>query len=90
MILRDVFDSSQNELLDNYLKTLGNRKFDITTFFNYVKEQAKLIDENFYVKTGSQDESFHDLGDNVITVHDDNIVEGIKVVHKNKMYDYSI
>ena len=89
-ILQDVFDLRQKQFLNNYLESLGEKKFDIATFFNYVKEQAQLIDENFYVKTGSQDESFDDLGDNVITVHDDNIVEGIKVVHKNKMYDYSI
>ena len=89
-ILNSVFDAKQKLFLDNYLHSLGDRKFDIATFFNYVKEQAKLIDENFYVKTGSLEERFDDLGDNVVTVHDDNIVEGIKVVHKNKMYDYSI
>lgn len=89
-ILNSVFDAKQKEFLENYLRSIGNKKFDIATFFNYVKEQAKLIDENFYIKTGSADDSFDDLGENVITVHDDNIVEGIKVVHKNKMYDYSI
>ena len=89
-ILREVFDSEQSKLLNNYLASLGHRKFDVVSFFNYVKEQAKLVDENFYIKTGSAEESYDDLGDNIVTVHDDNIVEGIKVVHKNKMYDYSI
>ena len=89
-ILNDVFDDYQRQFLNKYLIGLGTKKFDVVTFFNYVKEQAKLVDENFYIKTGSYEESYDDLGDNVVTVHDENIVEGIKVVHKNKMYDYSI
>ena len=87
-ILNDAFDEEQKKFLNNYL--LNNRNFDVAQFFNYVKEQAKLIDEKYYVKTGWRDDDFNDIGDNVVTVHDEDIVEGIQVVHKNKMYDYSL
>lgn len=89
-VLREVFDRKQNEFLSSYINSLGNKEFDIVEFFNTVKENAKLVDNNYYVKTAWDNESYEDLGDNVVTVHDENIVEGIKVVHKNKMYDYSI
>lgn len=89
-ILREVFDKKQNAYLNKYLESLGGREFAAIDFFNSVKENAKLADQNYYVKTGWKEEYYDDLGDNVVTVHDDNIVEGIKIVHKNKMYDYSI
>lgn len=89
-VLREVFNKKQNEFLDKYLEGLEGKDFAAIDFFNNVKENAKLVDQNYYVKTGWEDEYYDDLGDNVVTVHDDNIVEGIKIVHKNKMYDYSI
>lgn len=89
-VLNEVFNAKQKKFLENYLNKYSDREFNVTDFFNYVKEQAKLIDENFYIKTGYHEDNFNELGDNVVTVHDDEITEGIKVVHKNKMYDYSI
>ena len=89
-VLKEVFNKKQNEFLASYINSLGNKEFNIVEFFNTVKENAKLVDSNYYVKTAWDHENYEDLGDNVVTVHDENIVEGIKVVHKNKMYDYSI
>lgn len=89
-VLNEVFNAKQKKFLENYLNKYSDRDFNVTDFFNYVKEQAKLIDENFYIKTGYHEDNFNELGENVVTVHDDEITEGIKVVHKNKMYDYSI
>lgn len=88
-VLKDVFDEKQVEFLDDYISKVDG-KFDIIAFFNHVNDQAKLLDENYYVKTGWNEENFDELHKKVVTVHDDEIAEGIKVVHKNKLYDYSI
>ena len=88
-ILNEVFDEKQKEFLVDYINNL-DKEFGITDFYNYVQDQAKLLDENYYVKTGWDEDNFDDLDKKVVTVHDEEITEGIKVVHKNKLYDYSI
>lgn len=88
-ILNDVFEDKQKEFLQDYISKL-DKEFSITDFYNYVQDQSKLLDENYYVKTGWNEDNFDDLNNKVVTVHDEEITEGIKVVHKNKLYDYSI
>ena len=59
-------------------------------FYGYVQEQSQLNDPVYYIHTGSENENFVDTSGNVETVFDDEISEGIKIIYKNKMYDYSI
>lgn len=88
-ILNQVFSKEEKAVLRKYIETNGGN-FDCIGFFNYVKQNAQLYDPNYYIKTAWQDEKFDDINDKVVTEHDENIVDGIKVVHKNKLYDYSI
>lgn len=88
-ILNEVFSREEKVVLQKYIETNGG-SFDCIGFFNYVKQNAQLLDPNYYIKTAWQDEKFDDINDKVVTEHDENIVDGIKVVHKNKLYDYSV
>lgn len=88
-ILNDVFSKEEKVVLQKYIENNAG-SFDCIGFFNYVKQNAQLLDPNYYVKTAWQDEKFDDINDNIVTEHDENIVDGIKVVHKNKLYDYSV
>jgi len=88
-VLRKSFKKNQLSLLDNYVSS-NNKTFSAVEFFEYVNRIAKQEDPTFYVKTGWADDYFDNISDNVVTIHDDSITEGVKIVHKDKVYDYSI
>ncbi|GEM_PF-5882643 len=88
-ILRSSFTDAQKSFIDEYKKT-SNVPFNVVGFYEYIKRIAKSEDPTFYVKTGWKEDYYDGLGSNVVTVHDDSITEGVKIVHKDKVYDYSI
>ena len=88
-ILRSVFDINENKLIDDF-KNIEKKPFNCIDFFSYIKRLAKEKDPKFYVKTGWKNEDYNKLGQDVVTVYDDKITEGVKIVHKDKIYDYSI
>lgn len=88
-VLKSAITPIQNKLLDSYVAS-NHGMFDVIGFYEYINAIAKQEDPIFYVKTGSQQDYYDDLAGNIITIHDPSITEGIKVVHKNKVYDYSI
>ena len=87
-IMRDVLNEKQLAFLNAYLGE--KERFDVLEFFDFLKELSFSCGGDFYVKTGDLRENFDGLGQNVVTVHDPSIVEGIKIVYRNRMYDYSM
>lgn len=87
--LRSSFNNEQIKLLDEYISQ-KSAQFNCVDFFDYVKQIAHQEDPSFYVKTGWKNENFDKVSNDVVTIHDENITEGIKIVHKDKLYDYSV
>lgn len=68
----------------------GSKKFDVLELYNHLKEKAFLQDNTFYVYA-AQGEAFPvPAADGVNVQSDDSIVEGVRIVYRNKLYDYSI
>ena len=88
-VLRESLKTDQLILLNDYLAS-DKGEFNIIDFSDYVKRIAKNEDPNFYVKTGWKQDNFDDEEKKIVTIHDDDITEGIKIVHKDKLYDYSL
>ncbi len=88
LVFREVLNEKQQQLMDAYIAEFGD--FDAIEFYDFVKELSFSFGSEFYVKTGEQNENFSNLGQNVVTVHDPSIIEGIKILYRNKMYDYSV
>lgn len=88
-VLKASLTEEQLVVLNDYL-SFKSGAFSCIDFFDYVAQLAKRQDPNFYVKTGWSNDSFEHIGDNVVTVHDKDITEGLKIVYKDKLYDYSI
>lgn len=87
--LKDSLNNQQKSILNTYLEN-NNKPFNAIEFFDYVKRLAQSEDPNYYVKTGWESDDFSNLDDKIVTQHDATITEGIKVIHKDKLYDYSI
>ena len=88
-VLESSFDPNEKLILNQYLKQNKN-SFNSIEFFDYVNQVAKMEDPNFYVKTGWKNDDFNNIDRKVVTVYDEEITEGVKIVHKDKVYDYSI
>lgn len=88
-VLKESLNDNQRYFLDEYLKNkIG--EFNSIDFYDYIKQIAKKEDPNFYVKTGWKNDNFDDDEKKIVTIHDDEITEGIKILHKDKLYDYSV
>jgi len=88
-ILRQCFNQDQQKILDDYLSQIPGL-FDAVDFFGYIQNLSEMCDTNYYVYTSNENEQYVGLGENVTPIYDDEIAEGIKVVYRNKLYDYSI
>jgi hypothetical protein len=47
-------------------------------------------DPTIYVIVGGEDENYDKLDDRIKTIFDDRVYKGIKIIYKNKLYDYSL
>ena len=88
-ILRAEMSEEQLSILDSYLSET-QRALDIIGFHEFLEEQNSLNDPTYYIHTGVGGDDFNTLGDDINTVTDSDISEGIKVIYKNKLYDYSL
>ena len=90
-VLRATLLSGETAVLDSYLKEeCRQSEFDAVNFFGHIEQLTKIFDKKYYVMTGWKFDSFEDISENVVTVYDSGICEGIKVMHENRIYDYSI
>ena len=65
-------------------------EFEIEDFLNYVENEMGTCDPTIYVIVGGEDENYDKLDDRIKTIFDDRVYKGIKIIYKNKLYDYSL
>lgn len=86
--LRSVFDEQQNALLGEYAGE--HPSFEGFEFTAWLKEYLFKNSGEILVRTGMQSDNFDAVDSRVRTEYDDALIEGLYVIHKGKMYDYSI
>lgn len=93
-ILRETLLNDEQKILDNFLEEEcgkeSNKEFSCIDFFNYIEQLAYIYDSHYYVLTGWETDNFENLSDNIVMIYDRNICEGLKVMHQNRLHDYSI
>ena len=86
--LRVILDSREYRIYEIY-KSL-NKKVSIDGFIDYLNE---LVDSNnpyITIYVGNKNENYDNLSKYIKTIYSDDIYKGIKIVYKNKIYDYSL
>lgn len=88
-LLREAMEPDMVPVFDSYLATEAGT-FSAVGLYGYLKEQAVLNGNTYYVhkSKGTRDRIMET--DAVQTVEDDEITEGVKIIYKNKLYDYSV
>jgi hypothetical protein len=90
-ILKEVLESQQVILLEEYQAVYD--VFDCLEFFAWLEEEACRYNQHIFVRTCRQDEDFMKVGnmDRRIKIqYDNSICEGVQIIMRNKLYDYSI
>lgn len=87
-VLSDTFDMKQNVLLKVYEGVEPN--FEGFEFVNWLKEYIFKNGNDIVVRTGMASDNFDAIDDRIRTEFDDSLIEGLYVIHKGILYDYSI
>jgi len=87
-LLNKNLDETEKEIYKAYLKI--NKKHNLDSFIDYLNELVDLNNPNIQVYVGNKLENYDYLSDYIETVYSEDIYKGIKIVYKNKIYDYSL
>lgn len=89
-ILGESMEGEDRKLLEEYAQGLQDACFDVLGFVSWLREVRTAHDPSMYVRTGEEGDDFSAQGQDVVTQYDGNISEGIKFIHQNKLFDFSI
>jgi len=85
--LKENFNAKENYLLGEFIKNQG--RFNLLQFIEYLKNSKIMNSFNALVRV-SKDLSNIDNSDKRLSFEvDEDILEGLKIIYKNKVYDYS-
>lgn len=84
-----------NELNDDEKKIFNNfkkvsPKYNIDDFLNYIDETISVASPYVEVQVANKKQNYDHLSKYIKTVVNDSIYKGIKIVYKNKVYDFSL
>jgi len=87
-LLNKNLSNNELEIYNAYLKI--NKKFNIDSFIDYLNELVDLNNPNIIVYVGNKTENYDYLSEHIQTIYSKDIYKGIKIIYKNKIYDYSL
>lgn len=89
-VLRESLEGEDRKLLEEYADVPEDGSFDGLRFVSWLREVRTAHDPGMYVRTGERRDDFSAYGQDVVTQYDGNISEGMKFIHQNKLFDFSI
>ena len=87
-LLNKNLNETEKEIYKAYLKI--NNKHNLDSFIDYLNELVDLNNPNITVYVGNKTENYDHLSGYIKTVYSKDIYKGIKIIYKNKIYDYSL
>lgn len=86
--LSNMLDKKEYKVYETFkLVTSDNT---IENFIDYLDQLIMLNNPQVLILVGNKSENYDHLGDFVKTEYNDRIYRGIKIVYKNKIYDFSL
>ena len=79
-----------NELLSEEEKTVLSKLLNKIKFLSELETLILKSNPEIKVFVGDKSKSYNHLNENIVTIYDDSITEGFKIVYKGIVYDYSI
>lgn len=86
--LKDFLDEKEYKIYEIF-KSITD-KVNIENFMDYLNELLDLNNPYITVYVGNKNDNYDELSKYVTTKYSEDIYKGIKIVYKNKIYDYSL
>lgn len=93
----------REDLEDEYKKILNKKEYkiyesfkiiatdnSIENFVDYLNELVELNSPYIVIQVGNKQENYDHISDYIRTVYNDKIYRGIKIIYRNKIYDFSL
>lgn len=87
-VIADILSEDEMAVLNEY--TGRNKEFDCIRFYQWIYIQKQIHDKQIYVRSAEKNEDYHDIGESIEAVYDQNLCEGFQVLTGNQLYDYGI
>lgn len=87
-LLKKNLSDKEFEVYNAYIKI--NKKHNIDSFIDYLNELVDLNNPAITIYVGNKAENYDHLNKNIKTIYSKDIYKGIKIIYKNKIYDYSL
>lgn len=81
-------EKDEKKIFNKFINTYKLKKID--DFLNYIDEQIAITSPYVEVQVASKKQNYDHLSKYIKTVVDDSIYKGIKIIYKNKVYDFSL
>lgn len=86
--MKDFLNEQEYFIYETFLKL--NSKGDVDDFIDYLSELVDLNNPNVLVYVGNKQENYDHLSKYIKTVYSKDIYKGIKIIYRNRIYDYSL
>ena len=86
--LKKNLNEQELQVYKAYLKI--NNKHNIDSFIDYLNELVDLNSPTITIYVGNKNENYDHLSNYIKTIYSKDIYKGIKIIYKNKIYDYSL
>ena len=86
--LRELLSKKEYKIYDAY-KLIANDS-SIDNFIDYLDQLVDLNNPKITILVGNKSENYDHLSEYIETVYSERIYRGIKIIYKNKVYDFSL
>lgn len=86
-IVEEILSAEEKEIV---AKMLNRKNFNVKKFVQEVDDMLRENDPMIYVYVGEKRGEYEDIDRRIVVGVDEKIVEGVKIVYRGKVFDYSI
>ncbi len=87
-VLKELLDKKEYKVYETFKLVATSKSID--SFIAYLDELVDLNSPMVKILVGNKSENYDHLSKYIETIYNDKIYRGIKIIYKNKIYDFSL
>lgn len=86
--LKEMLSNKEYKVYEAFKLVVSDHSID--NFIDYLDQLVNLNNPKITILVGNKSENYDHLSENIETVFNDKIYRGIKIIYRNKVYDFSL
>ena len=86
--LKGILDSKEYKVYETFKLVSEDKSID--NFISYLDQLVDLNSPRIKILVGNKSDNYDHLSEYIDTIYNDKIYRGIKIIYKNKVYDFSL